>query len=289
VTSPPVIGGIPHRHRTCQSGPGVGEAALRRTFLADRRQEVPFFAWRRTERDAVCLRAVGGVAVFNELRAARPDALTPLHPPQLAATPSSHSDNEAVSSATELMRLDPIEFEDLVAALFRAMGMTTERSGDGGVDVRAMDRDPIRVGKLVIQAKRYSSTIPPAPVRDLLGTTLHEGVVKGILVTTAEFGPGAQQFAGGKPLPSSAGRNSLTCSPNTALSGQQTRPERTSTTGSRYPRNRVPRTGQHPAGLPNPCPQVQLLTLGYQGQARFATLTQVSASAPSSSNSVERC
>jgi restriction system protein len=29
---------------------------------------------------------------------------------------------------------------------------------------------------------------------------LHEGAIKGILVTTAEFGPGAQQFAAGKPL-----------------------------------------------------------------------------------------
>jgi restriction system protein len=29
---------------------------------------------------------------------------------------------------------------------------------------------------------------------------LHEGAIKGILVTTAEFGPGAQEFAAGKPL-----------------------------------------------------------------------------------------
>src|SRR5579871_6707947 len=47
-----------------------------------------------------------------------------------------------------------------------AMGMEvmiTERSGDGGVEVRAMDPHPIRGGKLVIQLKRYRSTIPPAP------------------------------------------------------------------------------------------------------------------------------
>ena len=96
-----------------------------------------------------------------------------------------------------------LDFEDLVAALFKAMGMevmTTQRSGDGGVDVRAMDPDPIRGGKLVIQVKRYSNTVPPAPVRDLYGTMLHEGATKGILVTTAEFGPSAQEFATGKPL-----------------------------------------------------------------------------------------
>lgn len=78
--------------------------------------------------------------------------------------------------------------------------MTTERTGDGGVDVRAMDPDPIRGGKLIIQVKRYRSAIPPAPVRDLYGTLLHEGAIKGILVTTAEFGPGAREFAAGKPL-----------------------------------------------------------------------------------------
>jgi restriction system protein len=133
----------------------------------------------------------------------RPDALVQVHPAQLASTPGSRPGGSAVPSATDLMRLDPLDFENLVAELFRAMGMevmTTERSGDGGVDVRAMDKDEIRGGKLVIQVKRYSSTVPPAPVRDLYGTMLHEGAVKGILVTTAEFGPSAQEFAAGKPL-----------------------------------------------------------------------------------------
>jgi restriction system protein len=35
---------------------------------------------------------------------------------------------------TDLLAMDPIDFEDLVVALFKAMGMevmTTERSGDG--------------------------------------------------------------------------------------------------------------------------------------------------------------
>jgi restriction system protein len=63
-----------------------------------------------------------------------------------------------------------------------------------------MDPDPIRGGKLIIQVKRYSSTLPPAPVRDLYGTLLHEGAAKGILVTTADLGPSAQEFAAGKPL-----------------------------------------------------------------------------------------
>ena len=133
----------------------------------------------------------------------RPENFTPVHPVQLAAAAASEPSDDIGAGQADLLTLDPIDFEDLVAALFKAMGMevmTTERSGDGGVDVRAMDPDPIRGGKLVIQVKRYRSTIPPAPVRDLYGTMVHEGATKGILVTTAEFGPSAQEFAAGKPL-----------------------------------------------------------------------------------------
>ena len=133
----------------------------------------------------------------------RPENLAPVHPVRVTATPATDLADEDGTTRGNLLDLDPIDFEDLVAALFKAMGMevmTTQRSGDGGVDVRAMDPDPIRGGKLVIQVKRYRSTMPPAPVRDLYGTMLHEGATKGILVTTAEFGPSAQEFAAGKPL-----------------------------------------------------------------------------------------
>jgi restriction system protein len=151
------------------------------------------------------LARVDPVSCLEGLRgqlSSRPENLAPVHPVRLASV-SNDSSDDAGAAQPALLELDPIDFEDLVAGLFKAMGMevmTTERSGDGGVDVRAMDPDPIRGGKLVIQVKRYRSTIPPAPVRDLYGTMLHEGVTKGILVTTAEFGPSAQEFAAGKPL-----------------------------------------------------------------------------------------
>ncbi|MEU4202722.1 restriction endonuclease [Streptomyces sp. NPDC045470] len=103
----------------------------------------------------------------------------------------------------DLFTMDPIAFEGLVAELFRAMGMqavTTQRSGDGGVDVDALDSDPIRGGKIIVQVKRYRNTVPPTAVRDLFGTVQSEGANKGVLVTTSRFGPGAHAFANGKPL-----------------------------------------------------------------------------------------
>ncbi|MFD0372569.1 restriction endonuclease [Streptomyces sp. NPDC059071] len=103
----------------------------------------------------------------------------------------------------DLYEMDPIAFESLVADLFRAMGMqavTTQRSNDGGVDVDALDPTPIRGGKIVVQVKRYRSTVPPTAVRDLYGTVQDAGANKGVLVTTSGFGPGSQTFANGKPL-----------------------------------------------------------------------------------------
>jgi restriction system protein len=103
----------------------------------------------------------------------------------------------------DLYEMDPIEFESLVADLFRAMGMqavTTQRSNDGGVDVDALDPTPIRGGKIVVQVKRYRNTVPPTAVRDLYGTVQDVGANKGVLVTTSGFGPGSHTFANGKPL-----------------------------------------------------------------------------------------
>ncbi|MGW6974624.1 restriction endonuclease [Streptomyces sp. NPDC054952] len=103
----------------------------------------------------------------------------------------------------DLFTMDPIAFENLVAELFRAMGMeavTTQRSGDGGVDVEALDPAPIRGGRIVVQVKRYRNTVPPTAVRDLYGTVQDAGANKGVLVTTSSFGPGSYTFANGKPL-----------------------------------------------------------------------------------------
>nr|WP_037839468.1 restriction endonuclease [Streptomyces sp. NRRL S-337] len=142
--------------------------------------------------------------------AARPDQRTAVRPGRLpddaggAGTVVSHGGE----TEPDLYEMDPIAFENLIAELFRAMGMqavTTQRSGDGGVDVDALDPDPIRGGKIVVQVKRYRNTVPPTAVRDLYGTVQAEGANKGVLVTTSRFGPGAHTFANGKPLSLIAG------------------------------------------------------------------------------------
>ena len=85
----------------------------------------------------------------------------------------------------------------------------TQASRDGGVDAVAFDPDPIRGGKIVIQTKRYTNTVGVAAVRDLYGTVVNEGATKEILVTTADYGPDAYEFAKNKPLTLLSGGNLL--------------------------------------------------------------------------------
>lgn len=103
-----------------------------------------------------------------------------------------------------LLAMDPVEFEQLIAALMEAMGMKVEltaRSRDGGVDVRGLDADPFRGGNVIVQVKRYRDTVAPTAVRDLYGTLQHDGAAtKAVLVTTSRFGPSSHQFVTGKPI-----------------------------------------------------------------------------------------
>ncbi|MYV45322.1 restriction endonuclease [Streptomyces sp. SID2888] len=134
---------------------------------------------------------------------ARPDQLTPVRPSRRPQEVGNRVVTHGSDEEPDLYEMDPIAFENLVADLFRAMGMqavTTQRSNDGGVDVDALDPTPIRGGRLVVQVKRYRNTVPPTVVRDLYGTVQDVGANKGVLVTTSGFGPGSHTFANGKPL-----------------------------------------------------------------------------------------
>ena len=85
----------------------------------------------------------------------------------------------------------------------------TQASRDRGVDAIAFDPDPIRGGKIVIQAKRYTKTVGVTAVRDLYGTVMNEGATKGILITTSDYGPDAYDFVKDKPLTLLNGNNLL--------------------------------------------------------------------------------
>ncbi len=123
---------------------------------------------------------------------------------------------ENLGNIENLAAMDWLDFENLVRELFEkefAQGggevKVTQASRDGGVDAVAFDPDPIRGGKIVIQAKRYTNIVDVSSVRDLYGTVLNEGATKGILITTSNYGSDAYEFAKGKPLTLLNGNNLL--------------------------------------------------------------------------------
>jgi restriction system protein len=170
------------------------------------------------------LRNVDPKACFKSLKGiagSKLSSLTPIQPVlQISKTDKrfveSYGVVQSVDSTTNLAAMDWEDFEHLIRELFEkefavsgGEVKVTQASRDGGVDAVAFDPDPIRGGKIVIQAKRYTNTVGVSAVRDLYGTTMNEGATKGILVTTADFGPDAYEFAKGKPITLLNGSNLL--------------------------------------------------------------------------------
>lgn len=129
---------------------------------------------------------------------------------------SSYEVANTLDESVNLAAMSWEDFEHLIREVFEQRFSSsggevrvTQASRDGGVDAIAFDPDPIRGGKIVIQAKRYTNTVGVGAVRDLYGTVMNEGATKGILVTTSDYGPDAYDFAKGKPLTLLNGANLL--------------------------------------------------------------------------------
>lgn len=125
------------------------------------------------------------------------------------------NDNRFISSKEVLNKIEGVnlasmdweDFEHLVREVFEkefsgnnAEIKITQSSRDGGVDAVVFDPDPIRGGKYIIQAKRYTNVVGVSAVRDLYGTIINEGASKGILVTTSWYGSDSREFAKDKPI-----------------------------------------------------------------------------------------
>lgn len=113
----------------------------------------------------------------------------------------------SVNQGTNLAAMHWEDFEHLVRELFEIEFAkyggevhVTQASRDGGVDAIIFDPDPLRGGKIVVQAKRYTNTVGVSAVRDLYGTVINEGANTGILITTSDYGHDSYEFAKGKPL-----------------------------------------------------------------------------------------
>ena len=169
----------------------------------------------RDEFTCLDLRRVEPKACFKSLKgvgSSRLTDLTPIRPivklnKEDARFVEAYGVVEGIDERTNLAGMDWQDFENLIREIFEKEFSSnggevkiTQASRDGGVDAVAFDNDPLRGGKIVIQAKRYTNTVGVSAVRDLYGTVQHEGAMKGILVTTATFGSDAYEFARDKPI-----------------------------------------------------------------------------------------
>lgn len=129
-------------------------------------------------------------------------------PERKRARNMANMNDRAVSRAGDLNlfdlnQMDGYQFEDLVEKLIQKMGFITKdrsRGGDGGIDIFAVNTEPILEGNYIIQCKRYSKPIAVSIVRDLYGVVHAKNANKGILITNSTFTQPSKDFAKGKQL-----------------------------------------------------------------------------------------
>lgn len=87
---------------------------------------------------------------------------------------------------------------DVVGSVLASGGVEYARkhlgkTGDGGVD-GVIDEDPLGIGRIYVQAKRYKggSTVGPGEVQQFSGALTTHGASKGVFVTSATFTSGAR-------------------------------------------------------------------------------------------------
>jgi RecJ-like exonuclease len=99
-----------------------------------------------------------------------------------------------------LNQIEPREFEEFVADLFKQQGFkveVTQKTRDGGKDIIAIRSDLNINVKYIIECKKYSQTnkVGVELVRQLYGVQQAESANKSVLVTTSSFTKGAIDFA----------------------------------------------------------------------------------------------
>ncbi|RML92464.1 restriction endonuclease [Pseudomonas savastanoi] len=99
-----------------------------------------------------------------------------------------------------LYNLHHRQFEVLLYRIFQNLGYEAEVGpgvGDGGVDVKLLQRGPLGDTLTYVQAKKYapSNPIDLQAVAALRGVMVDDGVERGLFVTTSRYLPVAQRFA----------------------------------------------------------------------------------------------
>lgn len=134
---------------------------------------------------------------YKEWRKANPKAPEPeegeesTEEVESAVTLEQGESDATAGIEAHIRTLNPYEFQDLVAALLRAMGFyipfVAPKGKDGGVDIVAY-KDPLgaQPPRIKVQVKHRQEKCGPQAVRELLGVIRKEGEV-GLIVSSGGF------------------------------------------------------------------------------------------------------
>ena len=111
----------------------------------------------------------------------------------------------AADLMSEIMKLEPSDFERLVVKLLLSMGygsgideagFVTQPSNDGGID-GVIKEDQLGFSSIYIQAKRWDpgTSINRPEIQKFAGALQEQKAQKGLFISTATFSPGARKSA----------------------------------------------------------------------------------------------
>ncbi|WP_410512114.1 restriction endonuclease [Paenibacillus sp. BR2-3] len=108
-----------------------------------------------------------------------------------------------------LKEMDPFEFEEYVACVFRCAGFeyeVTKRTGDGGKDIILRREDELRL----VECKRYTTTkVGRSDIQKFHSAIMECSAKEGFFVTTGEFSKQALECASDKPIQTINGEHLL--------------------------------------------------------------------------------
>ncbi len=112
----------------------------------------------------------------------------------------SNAQADAIAQRHSAIAMSDVELEQFAGQVYKKMGYRAQRvgeTGDHGVDVMLINP---KSQKEIVQCKQWHKQVGEPVIRDLLGSMMHEGAVRGWLWAPRGFSRPARAWAKGKPI-----------------------------------------------------------------------------------------
>lgn len=134
---------------------------------------------------------------WAKVSSARPEEPQPLGE-ELERVVKEFKATQIADMRERLAGVSAYRFEKIVMDLLERMGYgrgaTTQRSRDGGID-GVVDMDQLGIGKVYMQAKRWSGNVGSPDIQKFTGSLNAKKSKQGVFITTSDFTPEAREFS----------------------------------------------------------------------------------------------